>query len=232
MRIVERIFTFAPCAALIAVVLLASLVPTHAQDTRQDIAQDIKQDQTTPQRQHLLDAIAAFRGTPQKFEQSTGQMANFMGLYSRGYRCEYDPTSAERRPGVWEKTQFALWSDDKYLYGMELDASPTVFQFQYRFLRNVIGADMYEMTRVDQNGAAAGIDDNDWRLIGIGIPNPDDYGRIGIRIKPEWLNYPDVHAIGWLSYCGRGESDGYGRYNPLESDISFLQHRLDTLPAP
>lgn len=220
MRIVERIFTFAPCAAVIAVVLLASLVSTHAQD------------QTTPQRQQLLDAIAAFRGVPQKFEQSTGPFANFMALYSRGYRCEYDETAAQRPPGVWEKGQFALWSDDKFLYGMELDSSPVVFQFQYRFLKNVIGADIYEMTRVDQNGAAAGIDDSEWRLVGFGIPNPEDYTRIGIRMKPDWLNYPDVHTIGWLSACGRGERDAYDRFSPLDIDISFLQHRLDALPAP
>jgi hypothetical protein len=223
---IERVFSnFAPylvsCAAS-AIVLSASLASAHAQD------------QTTPptlQRQQLSDAIAAYHDLPQKFEQSTGPFANFMGLYSRGYRCEVDETSAQRPPGVWAKTQFALWSDDNSLYGMELDASPTVFQFQYKFLKTVIGTDVYQMTRVDQNGAAAGIDDNEWRLVGFGIPNPEDYTRIGIRMKPGWLDYPDVHAVGWLSACGRGESDGYNRYNPLDIDISFLQRKLGALPA-
>jgi hypothetical protein len=221
MRIVERIFTFAPFAASVVVILLAALTSTRAQDQTTP---------PTPERAQLQAAIDAYHGMQQKFEQSTGPFADYMGLYSRGYRCEYDETSAERPPGVWAKTQFALWSDDKSLYGMELDASPNVFQFQYKFLQNVIGADVYAMTRVDQNGAAAGIDDNEWRLVGFGIPNPDDYTRIGIRMKPDWLSYPDVHAIGWLSYCGRGEYDGYGRYSPLESDVNFLQHKLDALP--
>ena len=225
MRIVERIATSTTCAASAVLVLLASLAFAHAQDQVQVRVQ------TTPQRQQLLDAIAAYNGAQQKFEQSTGPFADFMGLYSRGNRCEYDETSAERPPGVWAKTQFALWSDDKYLYGMELDASPNVFQFQYKFLKTVIGADVYQMTRVDQLGTAAGIDDSEWQLVGFGIPNPNDYTRIGIRMKPGWLSYPDVHAIGWLSYCGRGEYDGYGRYSPLESDVNFLRHKLDALPA-
>jgi hypothetical protein len=220
MRIVDRISAFVPCAAS-AAILLATLTLAHAQDQSAP---------PTPQRQQLLDSIAAYRGVQQKFEQSTGPFANFMGLYSRGYRCEYDETAAQRPPGVWEKSQFALWSDDKFLYGMELDSSPAVFQFQYRFLQNVIGADIYEMTRVDQNGASAGIDDSEWRLVGFGIPNPEDYTRIGIRIKPGFLTYPDVHAIGWLSACGRGERDAYDRFSPLDIDISFLQHRLDAMP--
>jgi hypothetical protein len=209
---------------------ITALVIAAALPVRVAYAQQPTTSAPTPERARLTAAIDAYRGVPQKFEQSTGPFANFMGLYSRGYRCEYDETSAQRQPGMWEKTQFALWSDDRFLYGMDLDASPAVFQFQYHFLQNVIGADIYQMTRVDQLGAAAGIDDKDWQMIGIGIPNPEDYGRIGLRITPKFLAYPDVHAIGWLSYCGRGESDGYGRYSPLDSDIRFLQRKLDALP--
>jgi hypothetical protein len=209
---------------------IAALVIAAALPVRVAYAQEPTTPMLTPERARLTAAIDAYGGVQKKFEQSTGPFANFMGLYSRGYRCEYDETSAQRQPGMWEKTQFALWSDDKFLYGMTVDASPAVFQLQYRFLQNVIGADIYQMTRVDQLGATAGIDDKDWQMIGIGIPNPEDYGRIGLRITQKFLDYPDVHAIGELSYCGRGEYDGYGRYNPLESDVRFLQRKLDALP--
>ena len=208
-----------------ALVVAAAVWPLRAAQAQQPTASP-----PTPERQRLLDAIAAYRGLPEKFEQSTGPLAGYMGLYSRGYRCEYDEKTAARQPGMWEKTQFALWADDKYLYGMDLDASPAVFQFAYRYLQTVIGADIYAMTRVDQLGPAAGIDDKDWQMVGFGIPNPEDYTRIGIGITPKFLAYPDVHAIGRLSACGRGESDAYGRFSPLDIDIGFLQRRLDALP--
>jgi hypothetical protein len=208
----------------ITALVIAAALPVRAAYAQQPTTR------APPERARLTAAIEAYRGVQQKFEQSTGPLADSMGLYSRGYRCEYDETSAQRQPGMWEKTQFALWSDDKFLYGMELDSSPAVFQFQYRFLRNVIGADVYQMSRVDQLGATAGIDDKDWQMVGFGIPNPDDYTRIGIHITQKFLDYPDVHAIGWLSSCGRGETDAYGRYSPLDSDIRFLQRKLDALP--
>jgi hypothetical protein len=200
--------------------LLASLAVVHAQD------------QPATERQRVLDAIEAYRNVGQKIAGSQGAFKDWMGFYSRGARCEFDEHTAQRPPGLWEKGQFVLWSDDTYLYGMQLDANGAVFQFEYRFLKNVIGMDVYELTRVDQLGAAAGIDDAEWKLLGVGVPNPDDIGRLGIRITPKFMAYPDVHALGWLTYCGPGgtpaalnmESD------PDDFSIGFLQKRLAALP--
>jgi len=205
--------------AIAVIALLASLVAARAQD------------QSTPQPQRVLDAIEAYRDVGQKIAQSQGPFKDWMGFYSRGGRCEFDEHTAERPAGMWEKGQFVLWSDDKYLYGMQLDASPAVFQFEYRFLKSVIGMDVYELTRVDNLGPAAGVDDTEWKLFGVGVPNPEDIGRLGIRITPQFMAYPDVHQLGWLTYCGPGgtpaalnmESD------PVDFSIRFLQKRLATL---
>jgi hypothetical protein len=212
----------APCFVGAIALILASLpVSAHAQD------------QSTPQRQRVLDAIEAYRDVGQKIEQSQGPFKDWMGFYSRGGRCEFDEGAAGRLPGMWEKGQFVLWSDDKYLYGMELDASPAVFQFEYRFLKNVIGMDVYELTRVDQLGPAAGVDDTEWKLFGVGVPNPDDIGRLGIRITPKFMAYPDVHQLGWLTYCGPGGTPAALNMNsdPVDFSIRFLQKRLAALPT-
>jgi hypothetical protein len=209
-------------AATAVVVLLASLAPASSQG------------QSIPDRARLLAAIETYRGIGQKFAQSSGPLAGFMGFYSRGYRCEFHETTAERPPGLWEKTQYALWADDKYLYGMTLDASPAVFQFEYRFVRNVIGMDIYEMTRVDKLGAAAGINDTEWRLLGFGLPSVSDATRIGIRIPPDFMASPDVHAIGWMTTCGRGGEGSDAIINPLDPlgfSIRFLQKRVASTPA-
>jgi hypothetical protein len=205
-----------------AIILFASLVSTHGQD------------QSAQQRARILEAIEAYRGVQQKFEQSRGSLAGFAGFYSRGYRCEYNEKTAGRPPGLWEKTQFALWFDEKSLYGMQLDSSPAVFQFEYRFLQNVIGTDMYQMTRVDHLGSAAGIDDSEWRIVGFGIPNPQDVTRIGIHIPADFFTHPDVHAISPLTTCGRGGPDKVfiDPTDPLDVALRILQRRLATTPSP
>jgi hypothetical protein len=210
-------------AATAAAVLLAALASAGSQG------------QSTPDRARTLAAIEAYRNVGQKFEQSTGPFKDWAGFYSRGYRCEFNETTAARPPGVWEKIQLALWTDDNYLYGMTLDASPAVFQFAYKHAQTVIGIDIYQLTRVDTLGAAAGIDDAEWRWLGIGVPGADDSSRMGIRITPEWFAYPDVHTIGVMTPCGRG---GTGMDpildpdNPVNFSIRFLQKRLATLPTP
>jgi hypothetical protein len=203
-------------AAAAAVVLLGSLVSASGQAS-------------PPDRARTLAAIEAYRGIKQKFEQSSGPLARYMGFYSRGYRCEFNETTAGRPPGMWEKTQYALWADEKYLYGMTLDASPAVFQFEYRFKQNVLGMDVYELTRVDQLGAAGGIDTPEWQLLGFGF---DDV--IALRIPTQFLSTPDVHAVGWMTTCGQGSAgtDPFlDQPNPIYFSTRFLQKRLATLPA-
>ena len=123
-----------------------------------------------------------------------------------------------------------------YLYGMTLDASLAVFQFAYRYAQTLIGIDIYELTRIDKLGAAAGIDDADWHLLGIGVPDADDPSRIGIQHHAgiPWPT-PDVHNVGLLTPAARG-SDGFDpiidQANPVNFSIRFLQKRLATLPAP
>jgi hypothetical protein len=205
--------------AAAGIVSLAALAPGHAQSPF-----------AAQRRAQVMAAIETYRGAQQKFEQSSGPLAPYAGLYSRGYRCEYDERAAGRLPGMWEKTQFALWSDDKRFYEMQLDASPAVFEFEYKLLQDVIGADLYEMKRVDSFGPATGIDDAEWRIVGFGIPNPDDVGRIGIRIPPDFFTHPDVRTVSKLTLCGRGGDGGFR--DPLTSAVGFLQRRLATLPAP
>lgn len=209
------------CAAT-ATMLLASVLSASAQD------------QPAPDRARVVAAIEAYRGLEQKFEQSQGPFKEWTGFYSRGGRCEFNEQTAARPPGMWEKGQFALWSDENYLYGMQLDASPAIFQFQYRFLTSIIGMDVYQLTRVDHLGSAAGIDDAEWRLFGVGVPNPEDIGRLGIRITARFMTHPDVHELGWLTGCGRG-GEGFdpivNQSDPLYFSIHFLQKRLATLPV-
>jgi hypothetical protein len=209
-RRVARAVRRAACAAA---VLLASLLSTSAHA------------QPAPDRARVVAAIEAFRNVGKKMAESVGPLKGWAGFYSRGGRCWPDERSAQRPPGLWEKGQFALWSDEKYIYGMQLDASPAVFQYEYKFFRNVIGMDIYQLTRVDKLGAAAGADDAEWRLLAIGVPNPGDYGRLGIRIRPEFLARPDVNDLGLLSFCGDG-NDG----DAAMTNINFLERRLATLP--
>ena len=208
-------------SAAVGAMLLASLLSASAQS------------QPAPDRARVLAAIDAYKGLKEKFDQSSGPFKNWAGFYSRGGRCEFNETTAERPAGLWEKGQFALWTDDKYLYGMQLDASPTIFQFEYKLDSTVIGIDIYQLTRVDHLGAAAGIDDAEWRLFGVGVPNPDDIGRIGIGITPKFMAYPDVHNLHWLTYCGPGDKGMdpiLDRENPLYFSLHFLQQRLAGMP--
>jgi hypothetical protein len=185
--------------------------------------------QPVPDRAGVVAAIEAYRDVSKKITQSEGPFKNWAGFYSRGARCEWNEKTAARPPGMWEKGQFVLWTDAKYLYGMQLDASPAVFQYEYTFFKNVIGMDIYQLTRVDTLGPAAGVDDAEWRLLGIGVPNPEDTGRIGIRITPQFLALPDVHELGWLTYCGPGGA-GYHQEDPVEFSIQFLERRLAAMP--
>jgi hypothetical protein len=67
------------------------------------------------------------------------------------------------------------------------------------------------------------------RLLGVGVPNPEDTGRLGIRITPQFLALPDVHELGWLTYCGPGGSS-YHQDDPVGFSIQFLERRLATMP--
>jgi hypothetical protein len=187
------------------------------------------QAQPAPDRAAILAAIEAYRDVGTKIAQSEGPFKNWAGFYSRGGRCEWNEKTAARPPGMWEKGQFVLWTDEKYLYGMQLDASPAIFQYEYKFFKNVIGMDIYQLTRVDKLGPAAGVDDAEWQLLGIGVPNPEDTGRLGIRITPQFLALPDVHELGWLTYCGP-DGSSYHQEDPVEFSIQFLERRLAAIP--
>jgi hypothetical protein len=208
--------------AIAAIALLASLAAASGQAR-------------PPDRERTLAAVEVYRGIRQKFEQSTGPLADYAGFYSRGGRCEFNERTAARPPGMWEKTQYALWFDDKYLYGMTLDASPAVFQLEYQPVPNRFGWGIYQMTRVDRLGAAAGIDDSEWRLLVFddahAIGGPD----IGLRLPPDFPTNPDVTMIGHATSCGRG-SDGMDpileQANPIYFSIQFLRKRLASTPAP
>jgi hypothetical protein len=188
-----------------------------------------------PDRARTLAAIEAYRGVRQKFEQSTGPIADYAGFYSRGGRCEFNEKTAARPPGMWEKTQYALWFDDKYLYGMTLDASPAVFQFAYTPVPNQLGWGIYRMTRVDTLGAAAGIDETEWKMLVFDGVNTIDGPDIGLRLPPDFATNPNVTIIGHATGCGRG-SDGVDpildQGNPIYFSINFLKKRLANLPAP
>jgi len=188
-----------------------------------------------PDRARTLAAIEAYQGVRQKFEQSTGPIADYAGFYSRGGRCEFNEKTAARPPGMWEKTQYALWFDDKYLYGMTLDASPAVFQFAYRPVPNQIGWALYDMTRVDTLGAAAGIDAAEWKMLVFDGVHTIDGPDIGLRLPPDFATNPDVTVIGHATGCGRGD-DGMDpvldRANPIYFSINFLKKRLASMPAP
>ncbi len=209
-------------AAIAAIALLASIATATGQAA-------------PPDRARTLAAIEAYRGIRQKFERSTGPLADYAGFYSRGGRCEFNQRTAARPPGMWEKTQYAVWFDDKYLYGMTLDASPAVFQFEYRSVPNRFGWGIYQMTRVDKLGAAAGIDDSEWKLLVFDgaheIGGPD----IGLRLPADFATNPNVTIIGHATGCGRGD-DGMDpildRANPMYFSMQFLRHRLASMPAP
>ena len=67
------------------------------------LASSASEGQSAPDRASTLAAIEAYRNLGQKFEQSTGPFADWAGFYSRGYRCEFNETTAARPPGMWEK---------------------------------------------------------------------------------------------------------------------------------
>jgi hypothetical protein len=204
-------------AATATALLFLSLVSASAQT------------QLKPDHAGILAAIEAYRDVGKKISESKGPFKDWAGFYSRGGRCEWNEKTAARPPGMWEKGQFVLWTDEKYLYGMQLDASPAIFQYEYKFFKNVIGMDIYRLTRVDELGPAAGVDDVEWRLLGVGVPNPEDTGRLGIRITPQFLGLPDVHDLRWLTYCGPGGSS-YHQDDPVGFSIEFLKRRLATMP--
>jgi hypothetical protein len=188
-----------------------------------------------PDRARTLAAIEAYRGVRQKFEQSTGPLAAYAGFYSRGNRCEFNEKTAARPPGMWEKTQYAVWFDDKYLYGMTLDASPAVFRFAYTPVPNKLGWGIYRMTRVDTLGAAAGIDETEWKMLVFDGVDTIDGPDIGLRLPPDFATNPNVTIIGHATGCGRG-SGGMDpvldQGNPIYFSMNFLKKRLATMPAP
>jgi hypothetical protein len=225
-RMTKFIQPFALMPTLLALVpaigLIASLATANAQVPPSD-------------RARTLAAIESYRGVRQKFEQSSGPLAAYAGFYSRGNRCEFNEKTAARLPGMWEKTQYAVWFDDKYLYGMTLDASPAVFRFAYKFVPNELGWGIYQMTRVDTLGAAAGIDDTEWKMLVFDGVDTTDGPDIGLRLPPDFATNPNVTIIGHATGCGRG-NDGMDpvldRGNPIYFSMSFLKKRLAAMPAP
>jgi hypothetical protein len=94
---------------------------------------------------------------------------------------------------------------------------------------------IYQMTRVDTLGAAAGVDEIEWKMLVFDGAHTIDGPSIGLRLPPDFATNPNVAIIGYATGCGRG-GDGMDpvldRANPVYFSIKFLKKRLANMPAP
>ena len=214
-RTATRIIT---TVALLAAGLVAVLT-----DVGTAIAQTSQPNVSTAREMRLVHAIDAWRDVPNKLAKSTGPLKAYAGIYSRGHRCEIMP--GPKPEHIWVKAQFVLWTDEEHLYGMQLKSSPAVFQFAYAFLWERVGARFYRLTRLDGQGEAAGVVDQEWHILGVDMPRANGK-RLGINIPDDFAARPDVHAVTPLTLCS-----GDDQKMALDSAIGDLRYRLSALPS-